>query len=133
MAAGQPAEARTTQGFWTAAQLIIGQLLLLIAEYGIAPVLIAAGLTIPIFLLFEIPSGDWQTNVVLLLVAGFMIAAGSAVRIAQMNFGLFSGRTTLLICASCERPLTQAVGIAFKPPQPIQCSHDECRAVNIIQ
>ena len=106
----------------------IGQLLNYISEHGTSRVLVAAGITIPLTYIVRIPSGDWQTNLMILTTGLSMVIAGSAIRIWEMKSGIFSGRTILVVCQNCHRPVNVAGGLTGKPPWSAQC-----HAVNIVQ
>ncbi len=113
----------------------MGELVTLIAEHGVARVLIAAGLAIMIYVLFQTPGDDWQTNVALLGAASGVAIAGGLVRVAQMMNGVFSGRTMLLMCQKCRKPITSfgLEGFRERPPAAVRCSNTGCNAVNIFQ
>ena len=104
----------------------------LIVEHGIPRVLVAAGIAIPVSFLVQVPSEDWQINIALLILSLSTIVIGALVRIFEMKYGVFSGRTTLLRCRKCGKAITAGV-VAFgnKPPQLVQCNR--CQAVNIVQ
>jgi hypothetical protein len=104
----------------------------LIVEHGIPRVLVAAGIAIPVSFLVEVPSEDWQINIALLILSLSMIVIGSLIRIFEMKYGVFSGRTVLLRCRNCGEAITSGVvALGNKPPQLIQCNR--CQAVNIVQ
>lgn len=104
----------------------------LIVEHGIPRVLVAAGIAIPVSFLVQVPSEDWQINIALLILSLSMIVIGALVRIFEMKYGVFSGRTTLLRCRKCGKAITSGVvALGNKPPQLIQCNR--CQAVNIVQ
>ena len=104
----------------------------LIVEHGIPRVLVAGGIVILLSFLIEVPSKDWQTNVVLLIVSPSIIVIGALIRIFEMKYGVFSGRTVLLRCRNCGEAITAGVvALGNKPPQLVQCNG--CQAINIIQ
>jgi len=104
----------------------------LIVEHGIPRVLVAGGIVILLSFLIEVPSKDWQTNVVLLIVSLSIIVIGALIRIFEMKYGVFSGRTTLLRCRNYGKAITSGVmALGNKPPQLVQCNGSQ--AINIIQ
>jgi len=104
----------------------------LTAEHGIPRVLVAGGIVILISFLIGVPSKDWQINIALLIVSLSMIVIGALIRIFEMKYGVFSGRTVLLRCRNCGEAMTSGVvALGNKPPQLVQCNR--CQAINIIQ
>ena len=104
----------------------------LIAEHGIPRVLVAGGIAILISFFVGVPSKDWQINIALLIVSLSIIVIGASIRIFEMKYGVFSGRTVLLRCRNCGEPVTSGVmALGNKPPQLVQCNR--CQAINIIQ
>lgn len=110
----------------------IAEIAKLTVEHGIPRVLVACGVAILISFLVGVPSKDWQTNIALLIVSLLIIVVGALIRIFEMKYGIFSGRTTLLRCRNCGEAITSGVvALGNKPPQSVQCNH--CQAINIIQ
>lgn len=104
----------------------------LTAEHGIPRVLVAGGIAILISFPIGVPSKDWQINIALLIVSLSMIVIGALIRIFEMKYGVFSGRTVLLRCRNCDEAMTSGVvALGNKPPQLVQCNR--CQAINIIQ
>jgi len=89
----------------------------LTAEHGIPRVLVAGGIAILISFLVGVPSKDWQIKIALLIVSLFMIVIGALIRIFEMEYSVFSGRTVLLRCRNCGEAITAGVvALGNKPP-----------------
>ena len=107
----------------------------LVAEHGIARVAMAGGLAIVVYALFNFSQVEWPVSAVFVAGGVAMIGVGGFVRWAEMHYKLLSGRTFVLRCAKCRKPLAiQSVGgEQFKPPLVVQCNNDKCGAANFVQ
>lgn len=115
--------------FWAA----LDRTLKYLAEHGIARVLVAASLTMVIFLSFNVPDQPWQVNVMIFGVVALLGVAGALVRWGEMHSKMFAGRTMVFRCAQCGQILHPGPNAGREPPTWIQCGNGTCGAFNMIQ